>query len=94
MSPECWSARGPLANRLTRYAATTPSSVFPAAMPIEVASDPAVVRLTKKAPTKTAGQTRTPSSRNAARAIPVGGQTVVALTCTNASRRPSLPATK
>src|SRR5437879_13907134 len=30
MSPECWSARGPLANRLTRYAATTPSSVFPA----------------------------------------------------------------
>src|SRR5260370_1309006 len=48
----------PFANRLTKYAPTRPSSVFPTLMPIDVAIDPAVVRFTKKALTRMAGHTR------------------------------------
>jgi len=50
-------ARCPRANRLTRYAPRRPSSVLPAAMTADVATEPAVVMLTRKAPTKMAGQT-------------------------------------
>jgi len=53
--------------------------VLPAATPSDVATDPAVVTLTRKAPTATAGHTRGPKRRNAASAIPVGGHTAVAL---------------
>ena len=51
-------ARRPLANRFTRTAPRSPSRVFPVAMPIEVAIEPAVVTLTRNAPRKIAGQTR------------------------------------
>jgi len=67
--------------------------VLPAAIPIDVATEPAVVRLARKAPANIAGHTRTPKIRYAARAMPVGGQTAVALGFTNANRRPSLAAT-
>ena len=63
-------------------------------MPIEVATEPAVVMFTRKAPTRMAGQARDPSSRNAAKAMPLGGHTGEALALTNARLRPNLPATK
>ncbi len=50
--------RAPPANRFTRYAPTSPSSVLPAAMPSDVASEPAVVMFTTSAPAKIAGQAR------------------------------------
>ena len=68
--------------------------MLPVAMPNVVATDPAVVRLARNAPKKMPGQTRYPSTRNAARAMPVGGQTAVALGCTKAIDSPSLAATK
>jgi len=68
--------------------------MLPTPRPSEVATEPAVVRLTRKAPARIAGHTRRPSTKNAAMAIPVGGQTAVALTWTNARRRPALPAKK
>ena len=40
---------------------------------------PTVVRFARKAPRKMAGHTRRPSTRRAARAMPVGAQTGVAL---------------
>ena len=43
---------------------------------------------------KTPGQRREPKRRRAAIAIPVGGQTAVALVLTSARLRPSLPAAK
>jgi hypothetical protein len=48
-------------------------------MPAEVNAVPAVVRFTRKAPARIAGQTRRPSSRKALSAMPVGGHTGVAL---------------
>jgi hypothetical protein len=71
----------------------TASSVLPSAMPSEVAIDPAVVTLTTKASTKTAGHKAGPDSRSAVSAIPVGGQIGVALACRNANCRPIFPAT-
>jgi hypothetical protein len=46
---------------------------------MEVATDPAVVKFTRNAPVKITGQTRYPKIRNAKSAIPVEGQTAVAL---------------
>jgi hypothetical protein len=66
--------------------------VLPVAIPIEEATEPAVVMFTTNAPSQIAGHTRYPSSRNATRAIPVGGHTAVALACTKASISPSFPA--
>src|SRR5437870_7966349 len=63
-------------------------------MPSEVTSVPAVVRLARNAPRNTPGHTRVPRSKRAARAIPVGGQTAVALAFRNARVRPSLAAVK
>src|SRR5215469_14331167 len=63
-------------------------------MPIDVANEPVVVTFTRNAAAKMAGQTRIPRTRSATRAIPVGGQTAVALGLTSASFKPSLPATK
>jgi len=71
-----------------------PSKVLPAAMPIDVNMEPAVVTFTRNAPTKIAGQTRLPKRRNAPRAMPVGGHTADALLLTVAKVRPTLPATK
>src|SRR2546428_12707233 len=90
-----WSnASRPPANLLTREAPSRASSVFPAATPSEVRGVPAVVRLARNAPRSTPGQTRVPMSKRAARAIPVGGQTAVALAFRNARVRPSLAAVK
>src|SRR5260370_28656650 len=69
LSKEC----GPPAKRVTRYQPTTPSRVFPTAMPIEVATDPAVATLTRNAPVRIADQTRYPRIRKAARSIPLHG---------------------
>src|SRR5262249_2916378 len=85
------SGRPPVA-RATRYAPTTPSRVLPAAIPREVPREPAVVMLTRKAPTKIAGQIRYPRSTKAANVIPVGAHTAVALGWRKARYRPTLPA--
>src|SRR5262249_30909988 len=53
-----------------------------------------VVTLTSKAPSKIPGQAAYPSTSKAAREMPVGGHTAVALGWTNARDKPSLPATK
>src|SRR5438309_7690867 len=87
------NARRPLAYRMTRKEATTASRVLPVAMPIEDRTDPAVVRLTRKAPAKIGGQKRRPSATSVAIAIPVGGHTGVALGWTEARRRLNFPAT-
>jgi hypothetical protein len=57
----------------------SPSKVFPVAMASDDTVEPAVVTLTAKAPRKIAGHTQYPRRRKAARLIPVGGQTGVAL---------------
>ena len=44
---------------------TNASRVFPVAITIDVAADPAVVRFTRNAPKKKAGQTRYPNSSGA-----------------------------
>jgi hypothetical protein len=89
----CSNARVPVAKRRTRKAPITPSSVLPAAMASDVATVPAVVRLTRNAPRSTPGQIAGPKIRNAASAMPLGGHTAVALAFTNASCRPIFPAT-
>ncbi len=66
--------------------------MLPAAIPSDVAAEPAVVMFATKAPMKTAGHSRGPRRRSAARAMPAGGHTAVALACTKASVRPSLAA--
>ena len=50
-------ARAPRANRFTRYAPSNASRVLPAAIAAEVATEPAVVMLTRKAPARIAGHT-------------------------------------
>src|SRR5262249_48899552 len=76
------NARGPFAKRWTREAPASASSVLPTATPSDVATEPWVVRLTRNAPAKIAGQTRGPARRTAASAMPVGGHTGVALAWT------------
>src|ERR1051325_5064260 len=86
--------RRPRAKRLTRYAPSSPSSVFPAAIATALGTAPVVVRFNRNAPTMIAGQTSYPASSRAASAIPVGGQTAVALGLTTANRSPRRPAPK
>src|SRR5262249_3138106 len=69
----------PLDHRLISQAPTTPSSVLPAAIASKGETQPAVVALEMKAPTKIAGEIRYPSSSTVAKANPVGGQIGVAL---------------
>src|SRR5947209_6889614 len=88
------NTRAPLANLLTSHAPHRASSVLPLAIPSDVKIFPAVVRLTRNAPTKIAGQTRYPRTSNAASAIPAGGQTGDALLWRNARLSESLPATR
>ena len=85
-------ARLPPANRRTREAATTASSVFPTAIPIEGRAAPDAQRLAANAPTKIPGQAQGPSRRSAAIEIPVGGHRGVALGCTYARASPTLAA--
>src|SRR5881397_1188899 len=88
------SASAPPAKRLTSQAPTRPSSVFPAAIPADVASEPAVVAFARKAPSAIAGQTRFPKRRKDASAIPAGGHTAVALGWTTARLSPSFAAAR
>jgi hypothetical protein len=64
------------------------------AIPIDVAIEPAVVTLTRKAPAKMAGQTQDPKSRQAADDIPVGAHMAVALGLIVAKCSPSFPVAK
>ncbi len=82
--------RLPPANRRTRAAATTASSVFPTAIPSEGRAAPDAQRLAANAPTKIPGQAQGPSRRSAAIEIPVGGHRGVALGCTYARESPVL----
>jgi hypothetical protein len=68
--------------------------VFPVATAIDVRTDPAVVKFAKNAPKKMPGHTRKPKIRKAAKVIPVGAHTAVALGWTKANRSPSLAAQK
>jgi hypothetical protein len=61
-------------------------------MATDVVMSPAVVRFTRKAPTKIAGHARYPSKSIAASAIPAGGHTGDALACNDARFKPILPA--
>src|SRR5205807_7983273 len=70
----------------------TASRQFPAAMPKDVSAEPAVVKLTRNAAAKIAGQNRTPNRSSVTMAIPVGGQKGLALGCTVARRRLSFAA--
>ena len=83
----------PAANSSTKRAIITASRVLPAAMPSEVATEPAVLRFTTNAPMVTDGQTHAPQSSSEASAMPVGGHTGLALACTEVKSSPSLPAT-
>src|SRR5438477_12210033 len=74
----------PPAKRLTSNAPAIASRVLPLATATDVKMSPAVVRLTKNAPTKIAGHTRKPNKSNAASAIPAGGHTGDALACNDA----------
>lgn len=74
----------PSAKRRTSAAPASASAALPAAIPSEVAMDPAVVTLATNAPRKIAGHHRCPPSTSAASAIPVGGQSGVALAWTTA----------
>ena len=60
----------------------------------DVAREPDVVTLTKKAPAKIAGHIEVPNKSSSAIAIPAGAQTGDALTCTEAKPSPIFPATK
>jgi hypothetical protein len=84
--------RRPFAKRVTKYDARTASRVFPIAIPREVSAEPAVVRFTRKAPAKMAGQKPDPKVSSAVIAMPVGGHTGDALGCTEARRRLNFPA--
>src|SRR5437899_2924446 len=87
-------ALAPLAKRLIVQAANNACSVLPAAIPSVVATVPWIVMFTRKAPRKTPGQSFQPHRRNAASAMPLGGQTADTLACRYAHDKPSLPAQK
>ena len=70
-------------------APTTASSVFPAAMIAAPQIGMPVVTLTTNAASETAGQSRVPRRTSAARAIPVGGHTVVAMPASASNDSPN-----
>ena len=75
-------------NRFSRYAPRRASSVLPVAMPTDAIAGAFVVILAMKAPNAIAGQMRYPNRSTAHNAIPVGGQTTVTCSATNASVSP------
>ena len=77
--------------RRTRVARTA-SSVLPVATTNAVHSGAFVAALTVKAPSQIAGQSRGPQMNRLAMAIPVGAQTVVTCSATNATRKPTFAA--
>src|SRR5512145_720760 len=70
------------------------SSVLPIAIPAETGHDPDTSTLTSNAPAVITGHIRVPSTSSAARAMPVGGHTGLALACRDARRSPSMAAAK
>src|SRR5262245_7596983 len=92
--PDVSKARLPAHHLSTSKPPTAASTVLPAAIASEVASEPAVVAFAIRAPANTAGQTRRPKSNTMARAKPVGGQTGVALGLNDASWSPNLASRK
>ena len=85
----------PPAHRRMKYSAATASSVLPAAMNSDATTATAgvaaaiVVTLAMNAPMNTPGHMPRPKRSSAAIAIPVGGQTDVALAWIRASVRPA-----
>ena len=80
--------------RWSSHAPTTASNVFPTAIPPAVQSGWSRVALARKAPRVMPGQARGPSTRSAASAMPVGGQTTVTCLATKANLNPSFAAAK
>jgi hypothetical protein len=66
----------------------TASRVFPSAMSPALQIGIPVVALTANAATKTAGQSRSPRRLSAASAMPVGGQTALAMPPSASKERP------
>jgi hypothetical protein len=81
----------PLARRRTRRAPRRTVRVLPQAIPRAGATEPKVKTRTTMVPRNTPGQTRVPSSRQAARATPMAGRTAVTWGWRKARRRPSRP---
>ena len=69
--------------------AITASSVLPAATAIAVHGGALVATLTANAASQIAGHRRDPQMSRLATAIPVGAQTVVTCSATNAARKPT-----
>jgi hypothetical protein len=67
---------------------------LPSAIPSDVATEPAVVTLATNAAEKMAGHIREPRTRKIAIAMPVGGQTALALAWMKARTRPSFAAAR
>ena len=63
-------------------------------MPADVIAEPAVVMFARNAAAKMAGPAARPRSRNAAMAMPVGGQMAVALGWIDANESPIFAAAK
>src|SRR5215216_3181997 len=77
-----------------RYQASSASNVFPVAMPSVEAIGIWVGRFAASAPIKMPGHTRKPKINSEAIAIPVGGQTGVTFSCSEASESPSFAPAK
>src|SRR5204863_8198635 len=69
------------AQRVVRWPATAAPRASPAAIANAIGIEPGAVALATSAPTKMAGQTRTPLTRTAPRAKPVAGSTGGPLGC-------------
>ncbi len=83
------------ATSTSRYAPTSASRVLPIVMPSTVSGGGLPVSaFASKAPAATPGHMRRPQTTMAASAIPVGGQTAVMLSFSNASSSPSLAVAK
>ena len=80
--------------RRRSHAPVTASRVLPVAMAAATRVGSCAMALAKNAPTQIPGHTPRPSSSTAASAMPVGGQTNVTCSTTNAIVRPSLAARK
>jgi hypothetical protein len=76
--------------RLISQAPARLSNVLPSEIAADVATDPAVVALARKAASRMAGQTREPRNKTAASARPVAGQIGVAFGLIEASNKPAL----
>ncbi len=88
------NASRPFPIRRISACAINASAVLPPAMISDGSTAPVVVRLTRKAPARTPGQSQGPASQHAAIARPDGGQIADALVWTKARDRPRRPAAK